>query len=386
MLSRRLAAVRPCIGGRRRVSGSAEKVKESQKEPFHEDDEFRVLTTVWPTNTGVKGQREERTVPPWRKNVPRPRSLRMSTDQDWKSVWPTARMFHPAVVPLPVHMGYVRRRDRYAPPDKWANAELMKIPNFLHLAPPAIKAHCKVLQQFCTPWPKELINDEECFKHFPLEYVFTDYVHAAPTIRDVRARVVRLQFQMSDLPMDYHAKDKLKRLLNAKETRYDENTDMVTIVADRCPLKMQNYDYINYLLTACFFESWVSFVYSDLRMIAHFAFSSFSCVQKKEAWEEEKQMSDWERYYFDKSPCLKHLVEYLKKVEKKDSLEPQEVLDRSDVKMYGQAVSKLFDEGESEETIDDYKDSVLKLLFKEEQTQVEDSRGNSRVQKDDQDI
>ena len=33
---------------------------------------------------------------------------------------------------------------------------------------------------------------------------------------------------------------------------------MAIIVADRCPLKMQNYDYINYLLTACFFEAWVS--------------------------------------------------------------------------------------------------------------------------------
>lgn len=182
----------------------------------------------------------------------------MATDQDWKSVWPSAKMFNPAVVPLPIHMGYVERPDRYAPPSKWANAELMKIPNFLHLTPPAIKAHCRVLKPFCTPWPKELPTDEECFKHFPLEYVFTDYVHAAPTIRDVRSRVVKLRFKMSALPLDYHAKDKLKRILNVKEERYDPKTDLVTIVADRCPLKMQNYDYINYLLTACFFEAWVS--------------------------------------------------------------------------------------------------------------------------------
>lgn len=39
--------------------------------------------------------------------------------------------------------------------------------------------------------------------------------------------------------------------------RYDEKTDTLTIVTDRCPLRKQNYDYAQYLLTACFFESWV---------------------------------------------------------------------------------------------------------------------------------
>jgi small subunit ribosomal protein S35 len=177
-------------------------------------------------------------------------------------------MFHPAVVPLPVHMGIPDEaaKGKASAPSKWANAELMKIPNFLHLTPPAIKSHCRALKQFCTPWPKELTTDEECVEHFPFEYVFTDYVHAAPTIRDVRARVVKLQFRLSSLPLDYHAKVKMKRLLNSKSgERYDEKTDMVTIVADRCPLKVQNYDYINYLVTAVFFESWVSIYMSLLQ-------------------------------------------------------------------------------------------------------------------------
>ena len=259
MLSSRCRLLATLPSARLSCSGGRHESKQRSQEkplPFDESEDFRVLDTVWPAKG--EGRRQGRVVPSWKKNIPRPRFLRMSTTQDWKSVWPTAKMFNPAVVPLPVHMGYVERRDRNALPDKWANAELMKIPNFLHLTPPAIKAHCRAIKQFCTPWPQELTDDEQCFHHFPLEYVFTDYVHASPSIRDVRARVVQLKFRLSSLPLDYHAKDKMKRILNSKEKRYDEETDTVTIVADRCPLKTQNYDYINYLLTACFFESWVS--------------------------------------------------------------------------------------------------------------------------------
>jgi small subunit ribosomal protein S35 len=32
------------------------------------------------------------------------------------------------------------------PPGKFANAELMKIPNFLHLTPPAIERQCQALK------------------------------------------------------------------------------------------------------------------------------------------------------------------------------------------------------------------------------------------------
>ncbi len=32
------------------------------------------------------------------------------------------------------------------PPSKYANAELMKIPNFLHLTPNHIKKHCQALK------------------------------------------------------------------------------------------------------------------------------------------------------------------------------------------------------------------------------------------------
>lgn len=68
----------------------------------------------------------------------------MPVNQDWPSVWPAAASFKPSVVPLPVRQGFYEKRG--SPPAKHANLELMKIPNFLHLTPPAIERHCKVNQ------------------------------------------------------------------------------------------------------------------------------------------------------------------------------------------------------------------------------------------------
>lgn len=65
----------------------------------------------------------------------------MATDQNWGAVWPGPRTFHPATVPLPVRQGWTPKNK--PPPSKYANAELMKIPNFLHLTPPVIKRQCK---------------------------------------------------------------------------------------------------------------------------------------------------------------------------------------------------------------------------------------------------
>lgn len=115
----------------------------------------------------------------------------MSPTQDWGNVWPGPRSFHPAVVPLPIRQGYPWCKNPV--PDKFANTELMKIPNFLHLTPPVIKRQCEALKQFCTPWPEELKTEADIAEHFPLEYISSDYVHALPTIRDNRARVVTLR-------------------------------------------------------------------------------------------------------------------------------------------------------------------------------------------------
>lgn len=97
------------------------------------------------------------------------RANQMAVDQDWGNVWPGPRSFHPATVPLPIHQGYVPKN--MAAPGKFANAELMKIPNFLHLTPPVIKRQCEALKKFCTPWPANLETDEKIAQHFPIDVI-----------------------------------------------------------------------------------------------------------------------------------------------------------------------------------------------------------------------
>ncbi|KAI1278735.1 28S ribosomal protein S35, mitochondrial [Halotydeus destructor] len=306
--------------------------------PKKEDDEFRTLELIPKT----EDLRRKRSTAAYRVSVAPPRAKRMSTDQDWSAVWPAARVFHPAVVPLPLHMGYVKKPEMNMPPGKFANVELMKIPNFLHLTPPAIKQQCQALKQFCTEWPKELKTDEDCFESFPMQFEYRDYVHAGPTIRDPRARVVTMTFKMDVLELDYHSKDKLKRLLNSNGmNRYDADSGLITVTADRCPLKRQNYDYLHYLLTAVYFEAW-----------------------KHDAWEEEKEQTDWERFYFEKSPSKDRLVSYLKEVSPEEVTDETHLMEKTEVKLYADALAQLYDNGETEETVEKYKESVEKLLFR----------------------
>ena len=66
--------------------------------------------------------------------------------------------------------------------------------------------------------------------------------------------VTLLKVPLKSLDLDYHGRDKLLRLVGE---RYDANTDCLTLVADRCPLSKQNYDYCQYLLTVLYNESMV---------------------------------------------------------------------------------------------------------------------------------
>lgn len=177
----------------------------------------------------------------------------MSANQDWQTIWPAARTFHPGIVPFPLQQGYKNTKGIH--PNKYGNAELMKIPNFLHLTPPVIKKHCEALKKFCTRWPEELETNEACVKYFPVEIITSDYCYSSPTIREPLARIVNLRVRLSSLHLNTHAKDKILRLLG---DRYNPNTDMITITADRCPSRKQNLDYVKYLLTALFHVSWVS--------------------------------------------------------------------------------------------------------------------------------
>lgn len=135
-----------------------------------------------------------------------PRFKKMSVKQDWGNVWPGPRSFHPAVVPIPLRQGYVEPGAKRPSPNKFANAELMKIPNFLHLTPPVIKRQCEALKKFCTPWPEGLETDEKCDRHFPIEYMSSDYCHGLPTIRNPLSRIITLRV----------SKDLRRKLINNK--------------------------------------------------------------------------------------------------------------------------------------------------------------------------
>uniref|UniRef100_UPI00398EBFB1 small ribosomal subunit protein mS35 isoform X2 n=1 Tax=Pristiophorus japonicus TaxID=55135 RepID=UPI00398EBFB1 len=208
------------------------------------------ITSAPPAEAVIRGNNAFPKEKQRREPVP-PRTEKMEVDQTWCNVYTTAAAFKPSAVPLPVRMGYPVKRG--VPPDKTGNLELIKISNFLHLTPPAIKRHCTALKDFCTEWPAALEGDEKCEHHFPIEIKTTDYVATGPSLRNPKARVVTLKIRLSNLNLDDHAKKKLIRLVG---NRYNKDTDILTITTDRCPLRRQNYDYAMYLLTVLYHESW----------------------------------------------------------------------------------------------------------------------------------
>lgn len=255
-------------------------------------------------------------------------------------MWPGPKSFHPSSVPLPLRQGYVSKGQ--APPGKRANAELMKVPNFLHLTPPVIKSQCEALKKYCTEWPKLLNSEEAIEKHYPLEIITSDYCHASPSIRNPLARIVTLRIKLSTLNLDKHSRDKFIRLVG---DRYDQETDLVTITADRCPVRKQNLDYVNYLLTACYHESW-----------------------NVEDWEKDKTEDDMEYYNWDNNTAKKSLMNwyFLTRNETKSLTDKEyKTFDISEIPnadIYKDAVVKLMNDGESDATVENYGVAVRKLL------------------------
>ncbi|CAF3568377.1 unnamed protein product [Adineta steineri] len=308
--------------------------------PKSQEGEFRTLQLT-PAKNNRSGPMKKRPKPVYKEVLP-PRYLRMSTDQDWTNVWPTATTFKQSVVPLPITQGYVAsdKENKGLPIEKRANAELMKIPNFFHLTPNHIRKHCAAIKQYCTPWPEELNSDEACEYYLPIQITTHDYLNSTPSIRDTRARVVKFNFKLTQLEFDEHARDKFVRLAGP---RYNTDTDELTLIADKCPYRKQNYDYAQYLLTALYFESW-----------------------KIETWEQERTKNDWQRYYWDESPSRDRLLDILKAHEKDpSSVNSKSVLDRNKklVERYRKSISRVQDEGVENElkNLKDYKNDVLML-------------------------
>ncbi|KAG5678034.1 hypothetical protein PVAND_007741 [Polypedilum vanderplanki] len=286
------------------------------------EDEFRVLNLR--KTKGKQRENAKKSKPP---SVPPPRYQQMATDQDWSAVWPGPRSFHPATVPLPLRQGWVPLHK--TTPGKFANAELMKIPNFLHLTPPAISKQCEALKKFCTPWPKILESEEQQEKHFPVKFISSDYVHGLPTIRNPLSRIVTIKLNLDNLQLDKHAKDKFLRLVGE---RYNEQTNELTIVTDRCPLKQQNYDYAMYLLTALYHESNIT-----------------------EEWENTKQEADMEYYDWHRNKSKVTSTEILNWRSTSDKkIDPPQG--------YINSVETLMNEGENDYNLNKYKEEVIKML------------------------
>ncbi|SPP77094.1 28S ribosomal protein S35, mitochondrial [Drosophila guanche] len=297
--------------------------KQQQQQPEVEDEEeFRVLN-LRPVKQQFQRRRDIR-----RDDVTPPRTTRMAVDQDWTAAWPGPRSFHPASVPLPLRQGFTERGA--AAPSKFANAELMKIPNFLHLTPPAIRQQCEAIKKFCTPWPKGLETEAKWKPHFPVEVITTDYCQSLPTVRNPEARRVTVSLKLSDLKFDNHARDKFLRLVGE---RYNKETDVLTFVTDRCPLRKQNYDYALYLLTACYHESFVT-----------------------EPWEATKSEADMELYLFERNQAKRSAEAILNWNAAEGA--PKKAASAS----YAQCVEQLINEGENEYNLAKYKEEVMKML------------------------
>lgn len=132
------------------------------------------------------------------------------------------------------------------------------------------------------------------------------------------------------MPFDAHAKDKFLRLV---EKRYDIKTDIVTITVDRCPTRKQNFEYAQYLVAALFHESFIA-----------------------EPWESTKVEADMEYYDWNTNPSKESLEEILRWGKSKD--EP--IAASTDA--FGKSVETIFNEGENEASLQNYKEETMKVL------------------------
>lgn len=265
--------------------------------------------------------------------------------EDWPNRWGGPKPFDPHKVPLDIRMG--SPQNLIPQPSKYGNLELAKVQNFLHLTPPVIKKHCQRLKEFCTEWPPELKSDEDCERAFPVEVHTTDYVRSAQSQRNPAARITTLRIRLCHLVLDHHARLKLIKLAG---DRYDPKTDLLTITADRCPIRKQNREYLDYLLTVLYYEAW-----------------------KHEQWETREYIEDQDGIYWWKdSNSHQSLMRILKSHDKTEGegteLADDELENVAEVKEYRRAVEsvKLPDQNATKEekidTILRYKESVRKLL------------------------
>ncbi|GAA6095746.1 28S ribosomal protein S35, mitochondrial [Tachysurus ichikawai] len=91
-------------------------------------------------------------------------------------------------------------------------------------------------------------------------------------------------------------------------------------------------------------------------------------TMKTEAWEKDKTRADMEEYVWEDSPSQKNILETLLRMRPaQENFEEEggvreELLGRPEVQEYKNSVTKLKNEGETENNMQQYKEAVKKLL------------------------
>lgn len=226
----------------------------------------RVLNTVnrsYVTRNDIKGKKrptgKRRRLPFSRIALSRyqqSESQSFNEDNEWSSVHQTSRPFDPYLIKIPVRMG--RPQPGEIPPLAITTPEILKIPNFFHLTPPAIQKHCDALKELCTPWPDNL-------PPLPIRIITRNFVFPSCDIRHPQTRIVQLNVSLKDLSLSSHARQKMIALSGQ---RYDPQTDEIKLIGEKCPTRKQNREYVMYLLKVLYLES-----------------------NKVEPWEKEQEMN-----------------------------------------------------------------------------------------------
>lgn len=186
-------------------------------------------------------------------------------EEEWTDLWPVARPYNHHLVRLPIRMG----RPTYPgepPREADGNAELLKIPNFLHLTPRHIEKHTQALKPLCKPWPKDFDISPRTVRVRTNNHLFP-----GASLRHPRSHVVQLKVQLRDIPnLDARAE---KKLIALAGKRFIRKTRTISLVCKECPTREQNRDYALFQLLALWKEA-----------------------QKKEDWEVTAETEDFTIY------------------------------------------------------------------------------------------
>ncbi|EDV20498.1 uncharacterized protein TRIADDRAFT_31814 [Trichoplax adhaerens] len=171
-------------------------------------------------------------------------TLRAAYEDDLSQILTTSNVYNAALFDLPIRMGRPIKPE-VLPPRAAGNIELLKIPNFFHLTPQKVRRDTDALKALCNAWPSKI-------KRRPIRIYSRNYLYAGPSVAHPKSHFVKLEVNINDLPLNESAR---KRLMALAGNYYDAETNLLTLVGNKCPTRKQNREYVMYLLTALILES-----------------------------------------------------------------------------------------------------------------------------------